>query len=806
MGCGASKNQVISIADSTNQRRLSSVSTNQRKPLSSSANQTDQTFAPSANQERETADPTNQRRLNDTKENQSTEKVTSVEILPNQIDDPDKTTSNEIVLSENLSTKIPDETVSKPPSEIGQTDNKSSESTAGKMHKINASKESTLTSPEQDENESLQQQTQNIQKTIANRTPEVKPLNPKEAKEIYDTTIAKVTECISKINDGPLFSENEDALKKFRVNLLAIGKAYFALKGASNTDVIKLRRDIGMLLYQNNIVGYMCNVVIHGYHTGGYKDDKGNIISPYYMVLKASHINLLNYSDACEKCAIGMCEHETFLTVLADKLREWKQPHMDLTLLDDENKMLKWALGIIHNVAMVDTSLSLLRSLHYTQVLLPYMNSSMDMFHLSTILALSDIIEESDCQLLQTSGKGIQFLLKVLKKALDSPTRKNLGFSTKELGRAVGRVARSDANKKSLVNEGALPLLLDMAKTAEDVAEERDAFESIWMLAFDDDNKNKIMVEPDLIDLIVLKFKESPDGKVRNTCQGILWTLRNQLRDSNKYSEIGASFDRKPESLIDKDAAGGSAQKVGHVMISYQWADQEILKKIRDHIKHLGIPVWMDIDNMGGSILQAMAEAIEDAKVILICMSHKYKNSPNCRAEGVYAFQKRKTIIPLIMERGYRPDGWLGIILGSELFYDFSGKYRFEDKLDSLLKDLDARYNRPAVPSGGGGGDMVDGPIVATRADVYHGQAVGQESSVKVKSWNSSDVKQWLTKHDLSKYSELQKLSGREISFLSKLRFEAPEYFYKTVETKLGIQSLLDIVNFIEAMDALSSV
>ena len=40
----------------------------------------------------------------------------------------------------------------------------------------------------------------------------------------------------------------------------------------------------------------------------------------------------------------------------------------------------------------------------------------------------------------------------------------------------------------------------------------------------------------------------------------------------------------------------------------------------------------MDIDQMGGSTLQAMADAVEGADVVLICMSNKYKNSPNCRA------------------------------------------------------------------------------------------------------------------------------------------------------------------------------
>ena len=39
-------------------------------------------------------------------------------------------------------------------------------------------------------------------------------------------------------------------------------------------------------------------------------------------------------------------------------------------------------------------------------------------------------------------------------------------------------------------------------------------------------------------------------------------------------------------------------------------------------------------------------------------MTSKYKQSVNCRAEAEYAFSRNKPIVPLIMEKGYMPDGW----------------------------------------------------------------------------------------------------------------------------------------------------
>ena len=40
------------------------------------------------------------------------------------------------------------------------------------------------------------------------------------------------------------------------------------------------------------------------------------------------------------------------------------------------------------------------------------------------------------------------------------------------------------------------------------------------------------------------------------------------------------------------------------------------------------------------------------------------------------------------MERDYKPDGWLGILIGTKLFFDFSGKYEFTEKFSKLIVEL----------------------------------------------------------------------------------------------------------------------
>ena len=50
-----------------------------------------------------------------------------------------------------------------------------------------------------------------------------------------------------------------------------------------------------------------------------------------------------------------------------------------------------------------------------------------------------------------------------------------------------------------------------------------------------------------------------------------------------------------------------------------------------------GYHVWIDVEQMGGSTLEAMAEAVENACVVIICVSEKYKLSPNARTGIIVA-------------------------------------------------------------------------------------------------------------------------------------------------------------------------
>jgi hypothetical protein len=91
-----------------------------------------------------------------------------------------------------------------------------------------------------------------------------------------------------------------------------------------------------------------------------------------------------------------------------------------------------------------------------------------------------------------------------------------------------------------------------------------------------------------------------------------------------------------------------------HVMLSYAWAQQETVLRIRTALGRLGHSVWIDVEQMSGSTVDSMATAIDSAQVVLYCISENYKVSQNCRMEAMYGHQIGVKMVPLMLEQGER--------------------------------------------------------------------------------------------------------------------------------------------------------
>lgn len=140
---------------------------------------------------------------------------------------------------------------------------------------------------------------------------------------------------------------------------------------------------------------------------------------------------------------------------------------------------------------------------------------------------------------------------------------------------------------------------------------------AIWNLAFEDENKEVIFKDKELMDIIRTIAKS--DAPYKKSAEGILFLY-------DEYENKKANARRPSKANVF----------TGHIMISYQWSNQSVLKHLGSFLKDKGYKIWMDIENMGGSTLQAMAEAVEESAIILICISEKYKESPNCRMGRIF--------------------------------------------------------------------------------------------------------------------------------------------------------------------------
>lgn len=66
--------------------------------------------------------------------------------------------------------------------------------------------------------------------------------------------------------------------------------------------------------------------------------------------------------------------------------------------------------------------------------------------------------------------------------------------------------------------------------------------------------------------------------------------------------------------------------------------------------------------------------------------------------EAEYSVEQNKPSIPLMMQTGYRPSGWLGIINGSKLHIDFS-QLPFEEAFTLLIREIEAVRNSSGINS-----------------------------------------------------------------------------------------------------------
>ena len=448
---------------------------------------------------------------------------------------------------------------------------------------------------------------------------------------------------------------------------------------------------------------------------------------------------------------------------------------------DEESEpleLINLCLGILHNISRRLRDRELFANsektlLYFAKVRNPDVAAT-------ALLCLAYLVNEDTNHLISADENLLRFIIILLNKACQSEDRKCDGYSAKELAEGLSHLAINDNNKKILGQNGAIRVLTATIQTSNDDEETASGARALWMLAFDDTNKEIIQQgqEGTLDTLRALHHSTNP--KVQKAAAGALWEIEGKTARGN--------VDKTKETTGN------------HVMISYQWDAQQVLVEVKNKLQASGYRVWMDLEQMGGSTLDAMAKGVENAAVVLVCVSQRYKESPNCRSEAEYAYQLRKDIIPLMMQRNYKADGWLGMLVGTKLWIGFQSKQVIDSGVGKLIKELRGR-GKDVDTTDGPGGELIQ-PIEASLVT-----APSEQSVTNVSNWTNEDVKKWLTEIGLKHVcqEDISEFNGQTLIDLQELRGECPDYFYKCLKHTLNLKNMFHLLKFRKELDKLLS-
>ncbi|XP_072042189.1 uncharacterized protein [Amphiura filiformis] len=298
---------------------------------------------------------------------------------------------------------------------------------------------------------------------------------------------------------------------------------------------------------------------------------------------------------------------------------------------------------LLNSIQDCTENITIYRRANAVSIYKRYLDSENMEVKTDSLRILAYIVDEEESSLLQTTNDAVAFLLSLLKDAtsnkdhrayLDSATESAL-----ELIQALNKLAVNDANKKEIAKHGGIPVFTRMLRSGfvftrmqrNNVSKEEQcaAVQALWHLAFIDEIRTSKEMQTSVKALE--KLAKSDNHHLQEICAHALAQIKGHLSSKKVASSQSKEVPPSYEEAISQPAKSASSRKV-QVMISYQWDNQKTTIRLRDNLVNAGYQVWMDITHMRGSLLDAMAKAVETSSLVLICMSEKYKNSNNCRA------------------------------------------------------------------------------------------------------------------------------------------------------------------------------
>ncbi|CAF0894707.1 unnamed protein product [Didymodactylos carnosus] len=395
---------------------------------------------------------------------------------------------------------------------------------------------------------------------------------------------------------------------------------------------------------------------------------------------------------------------------------------------------------------------------------------------------MANTISEHELEYMGNAQEMTSMYIDKLKQISSNPKEASKSLS------GLKALVQHDHIKDELIRQDGLSLLIKYACNDYSIETQRDALDILWTTAFNDDAAAALKHDEKFM-TYVKSLLTSNDPKLKKTAEGIIWKLEKEKEFKEKKAKLSGT--NETDNASDEE----EPTKVEYdIMISYSWADQDLCAKIHEGLLAKSFRVWLDKNEMHGSTIEAMANAVDSSEFILMCMSETYKRSTNCKSEAEYAFSRKRRIIPIIMREKYRPDGWLGFIAGSRMYIDF-GEFDVQTGLEKLINEIELNRVKPKqkpppprnvssddlqlVQKSSGNADQVQTvqPKYVVKFDTHN---------ISIESWSEDDVTDFLHENKLEIMLPFcQQITGEELQFMYKMCESNPNSMYLSLKAEL---------------------
>ena len=364
------------------------------------------------------------------------------------------------------------------------------------------------------------------------------------------------------------------------------------------------------------------------------------------------------------------------------------------------------------------------------------------------------------------------------------------GWHVFEILHAVTRLAVNDETKSKVYEDFEFKNYLEKLILHGNDDEKACAMKLLFQVCFNEEIAKKVKNNKQLFDLIKTFSTSTTNVFLKKYTSGLVWTV-NKLEDSSKV-QVDTTSVHSVKSKQEEHSKKQEKQK--HIMISYNCGSRAECLKLKGVLEQHNFPVWIDVSDMHGSTLESMAIAVEESICVIVSMSESYKQSPYCRLEAEYAIKLNKPIIPLIVQSDYKPDGWLGIILGMKKYFDF--KKHVTENFIKIIEEINSIKSDAGV--------VRKQSVPRTYQNQKPINTEKTETFVMLEKWTVDDVNKWLKNVNIEpKIIEIIKqFDGKNLISFKSISKEAPDYFYQVISNSNQI-NVLAVINFKEEFEKL---